>query len=97
MDVSALLTFRRKTTGHDRSSSAVYVVKRMRTPCATYILARTIYNIRPIRPRRDLQSDPRLSRNAPLPPRSRAPPITAFDQPRRALDGELRREMARHQ
>jgi len=49
--VKTWLTNRRESTACDRSSPAVHVVRRMRTPCATYILARTIHNSRPIRPR----------------------------------------------
>src|SRR6516162_1625623 len=72
--VETWLTIRREYSVRARSSHALDVVQRMRTPCAAYILARTMHKRRPTRPRRDLQSDPRCYPTAPPTPRSRAPP-----------------------
>jgi hypothetical protein len=72
--VKTWLTIRREPTRLDRSSSRVNAVQRMRTPCATYTLARMTTHTHPSRPCREMQSDS-LRRPAGQPqPRSRAPP-----------------------
>src|SRR5215469_662137 len=72
--VKTWLTIRREPTRVDRSSSRVNAAERMRTPCATYTLARMTTHTHPTRPCREMQSDsPRRSAKQPQ-PRSRAPP-----------------------
>src|SRR5262249_3850226 len=72
--VKTWLTIRREPTRVDRSSSRVNAAQRVRTPCATYTLARMTTHTHPSRPCREMQSDS-LRRSAKQPqPRSRAPP-----------------------
>jgi hypothetical protein len=72
--VKTWLAIRRKTLRVDRSSSRINAVKRMRTPCAAYALARMTSIAHPTRPCREMQTDsPRQSPQPPA-PRSRAPP-----------------------
>src|SRR5215471_16686146 len=72
--VKTWLTIRREPTRVDRSSSRVNAAQRMRTPCATYTLARMTTHTHPSRPCREMQSDsPRRSAKQPQ-ARSRAPP-----------------------
>jgi len=57
--VKTWLKIRRENPRVDRSSSRINADKRMRTPCAAYILARMTSITHPTRPCREMQSDSR--------------------------------------